>query len=55
MVTKQVLYNPPTEYLYLDQKRKMGMAKRIQKQMAKSDIKPEEIGIGNSLTPNYNF
>ena len=55
MVTKQVPYNPPTEYLYLDQKRKMGMAKRIKKQMAKFDIKPEEIGIGNSLTPNYKF
>ena len=55
MVTKKVPYNPPTEYLFLDQKRKMGMAKRIKKQMAKFDIKPEEIGIGNSLTPNYNF
>lgn len=55
MLTKKVPYNPPTEYLFLDQKRKMGMAKRIQKQMAKFDIKPEEIGIGNSLIPNYNF
>ena len=55
MVTKNVPYNPPTEYLFLDQKRKMGMAKRIKKQMAKFDIKPEEIGIGNSLIPNYNF
>ncbi len=55
MVTKKVPYNPPAEYLFLDQKRKMGMAKRIKKQMAKFDIKPEEIGIGNSLTPNYNF
>jgi len=33
----------------------MGLAKRIMKQMAKFDIKPEEIGIGNSLIPNYNF
>lgn len=55
MVTKKVPYNPPTEYLFLDQKRKMGMAKRIKKQMTKFDIKPEEIGIGNSLSPNYNF
>ena len=55
MITKKVPYNPPSEYLFLDQKRKMGMAKRIKKQMAKFDIKPEEIGIGNSLTPNYNF
>ncbi len=51
MVTKNVPYNPPTEYLFLDQKRKMGLAKRIKKQMTKFDIKPEEIGIGNSLTP----
>jgi transposase len=55
MVTKQVPYSPPKEYLFLDQKRKMGIAKRIQKQMAKFDIKPEEIGISNSLITNYNF
>jgi len=55
MITKKVLYNPPTEYLFLDQKRKMGLVNRIKKQMAKFDIKPEEIGIGNSLIPNYNF
>ena len=54
MVTKKVPYNPPTGYLFLDQKRKMGLAKRIRKQMAKFDIKLEEIEIGNSLTPNYN-
>jgi len=55
MVTKQVSYSPPKEYLFLDQKRKMGIAKKIKKQMAKFDIKPDEIGLGNSLIPNYNF
>jgi len=55
MVTKQVPYNPPQEYLFLDQKRKMGIAKKIKKQMVKFDIKPDEIGLGNSLIPNYNF
>ena len=55
MVVKQVPYNPPTEYLFLDQKRKIGIAKRIKKQMAKFDIKPEEIGVGNSLSPSCNF
>ena len=55
MIVKKVPYSPPTEYLFLDQKRKMGMAKRIKKQMAKFDIKPEEIGLDNSLSPNYNF
>jgi len=55
MITKKVTYTPPKQYLFLDQKRKMGLAKRIRKQMTKYDIKPEEIGIGNSLTPNYYF
>jgi transposase len=55
MVTEKVSYNPPTEYLFLDQKRRMGLANRIKKQMAKFDIKPEEIGIGNSLIPSANF
>ena len=55
MVVKKVPYNTPKEYLFLDQKRKMGIAKRIKKQLAKFDIKPDEIGLGNSLSPNYNF
>ena len=55
MVVKKVPYNTPKEYLFLDQKRKLGIAKRIKKQMAKFDIKPDEIGLGNSLSPNYNF
>ena len=38
MVTKKEQYNPPEEYLFLDQKRKLGMVKRIKKQMAKFDI-----------------
>jgi hypothetical protein len=49
MVVKQVPYNPPTRYLYLDQKRKMEIAKRIQKQIAKFDIRLEEIEVVNSL------
>ncbi len=28
MITKKVPYNPPTEYLFLDQKRKMGIEKK---------------------------
>ena len=55
MVVKKVPYNTPKEYLFLDQKRKMGIAKRIKKQLAKFDIKPDEIGLGNSLSTNYNF
>lgn len=55
MVTQQVPYKPPTEYLYLDQKRKMGMAKRIKKQMAKFDIKPKDLGLDNSLNISIDF
>jgi len=55
MVVKNVPYSPPKEYLFLDQKRKMGIAKRIRKQMTKFDIKPDDIGFCNSLITNYNF
>ncbi len=52
MVTKKIPYKPPTEYLFLDQKRKMGIAKRIKKQIAKFDLKPEDVGLGNPLNPS---
>ncbi|WP_424001435.1 IS110 family transposase [Maribacter sp. IgM3_T14_3] len=38
MVTKKQAYQPPTDYLFLDQKRKMGLVKRIKKQINKFDI-----------------
>jgi len=43
MVTKKQAYKSPTEYLFLDQKRKMGLVKRIKKQINKFDIKPEDL------------
>ncbi len=55
MIVKKVQYNPPTEYLFLDQKRKMGIAKRIKKQIAKFDIKMEDIGFDNQLIVNHDF
>ncbi len=55
MIVKNIPYNPPSQYLFLDQKRKMGIAKRIKKQIAKFDIRPDEIGLGNSLSPSCNF
>jgi len=55
MITKQVSYNPPTEYLFLDQKRKIAIAKRIMKNITKFDLKPDDIGFGNSLIFNNNF
>ena len=49
MVTKKVPYDPPRPYLFLDQKRKMGPAKRIKKQIDKFDLKPEGPGFGKQL------
>ncbi|MFC4412471.1 transposase [Kaistella carnis] len=36
-------YNPPTQYLFLDEKRKMGMVKRIQKQITKFGLTNEDL------------
>lgn len=55
MVTKQVPYSPPKEYLFLDQKRKLKMVSRIKKNIIKFELKPEDVGFCNSLIPNYNF
>lgn len=44
MVTKGKEYNPPTQYLFLDQKRKLKLVERIKKNIAKFDIKPDEVG-----------
>ncbi len=48
MITKKVQYQPPTEYLFLDQKRKLGIVKRIRKQIDKFELKPEELGIATN-------
>jgi len=45
MITKKEAYNPPEEYLYLDQKRKLEMVKRIRKKIAKFDISPDDLGL----------
>ena len=44
MVTKGISYHNPHEYFFLDQKRKMGLVKRIQKQIIKFELKAEELG-----------
>ncbi len=44
MITKKMQYQPPKQYLFLDQKRKLGMMKRIKKQIDKFDLKPEDLG-----------
>jgi transposase len=55
MATKKVPYQPPKEYLFLDQKRKMKLVTRIKKNIAKFDIKPDEIGFNNLLNMSVNF
>lgn len=47
MITKKQPYQPPTQYLFLAQKRKLGLVKRIRKQIDKFEIKPEEVGFLN--------
>jgi transposase len=44
MITKATKYNPPTQYQYLDEKRKAGIVKRIRKQIAKFELSKEELG-----------
>ena|SRR4030042_3818436 len=55
MVIKKVQYKPPTEYLFLDQKRRLKVMQRMKKNIAKFDIKPEDVGFCNSLNISCNF
>lgn len=48
MVTKKQAYKPPTEYLLLDQKRKLKLVSRVRKTIAKFDLKPADVGFANS-------
>lgn len=45
MVIKKVAYINPEGYLFLDQKRKMGLVKRIKKQIDKFGLTNEELGL----------
>lgn len=47
MINKNIPYHNPEGYLYLDQKRKLGIVKRIQKQITKFGLKPDDIGFAN--------
>ena len=44
MISKRIAYNPPTEYLFLDQKRKLRLVQNIKRNIAKFEIKPEDVG-----------
>jgi transposase len=48
MIVKGLNYNPPTQYLFLDDKRKLGIVKRIQKQITKFEITYQDLGIFNN-------
>ncbi|WP_247653616.1 transposase [Flavobacterium sp. CS20] len=49
MVTKKEPYKPPKEYLFLDQKRKLGIAKRMRKQIAKFGLTNEDLGLNANI------
>ena len=44
MITKKIAYNPPMEYLFLDQKRKLRLVQNIKRNIAKFELKPEDVG-----------
>ena len=48
MVMKAMPYNPPTDYMFLDEKRKLGLVKRIKKQITKFELTNEELGLATT-------
>ena len=44
MISKGVAYRPPTEYLFLDQKRKAKVIDKIKRNIAKLELKPDDLG-----------
>lgn len=48
MLSKVVQYQPPTQYLFLDEKRKLKLVQRIKKNIAKLDLKPEDVGFATA-------
>lgn len=44
MVVKAVPYQPPTQYEFLDQKRKAAVLNRIKKQIDKFELRPDDLG-----------
>lgn len=45
MILKGTAYHNPEGYLFLDQKRKLGIVKRIQKQIAKFDLTADDLNL----------
>ncbi len=48
MIVKAKPYTPPTQYLFLDEKRKLGLIKRIQKQIAKFELTTQDLAFATS-------
>ncbi len=48
MFVKNVQYTPPEQYLFLDQKRKLGIVKRIQKQITNFNVSNDELNFLNT-------
>jgi len=48
MVVKKLPYKPPTDYLFLDEKRKLKIVARVKKQIAKFDLTKEDFGFVNA-------
>ncbi len=44
MIFKKIAYTPPTQYLFLDQKRKIRVIEKMKRNIAKLNLKPEEVG-----------
>ena len=55
MIVKKVPYQPPTQYLFLDEKRKLKIVKQIRKTIAKFDISTTDLQIGNKLISKSQF
>jgi len=53
MVTKGIPYQNPEEYLFLDQKRKLGLVKKIKKQIHKFGLTNDDLQITENQ--QYNF
>lgn len=45
MIVKHIPYNPPTLYQFLDEKRRLGLVKRIRKQIDKFELTTKDLGI----------
>jgi transposase len=48
MIVKKSPYKPPTDYLFLDEKRKLKLVARVKKQIAKFDLTKEDFGFATT-------